>query len=152
MAEAWVYNFIDPHFDMLVHGEFWKRRICLWTVPVWPTEVYMKGRQSWLMTWAWACAYLHRWDGGVGGSVADWDLPQWEERGDEQPAGCGQHGWSVLHAGNRNGSQPHYLCLGAPVLLETQILLYWRLHRHTRPALLHQQGKASVLSLRSIQN
>lgn len=42
MAEAWVYNFIDPHFDMLAHGEFWNRRICLWTVAVWPTEVYMK--------------------------------------------------------------------------------------------------------------
>lgn len=84
---------------------------------------------------------LFRWNGGTRSPVADRNLPQWEERGYVQSAGCGQHGWSLLHAGHGHGALPHHLCLWASLLLEAQILLHWGLHWQARSPFLHQSGK-----------
>lgn len=73
--------------------------------------------------------------------MADWDLPQREERGHVQPAGCGQHGRRLLHAGHRNGPFHPHIHLGAPLLLEAEILFHWRLLGEAGAALHHQQGE-----------
>lgn len=73
--------------------------------------------------------------------MADGDLPPREERGDVQPAGCGQHGRCLLHAGGRHGSIAHHLHLRTLVLLAAALLLHGRLLRPARLRLLHQQGE-----------
>lgn len=87
---------------------------------------------------------LCRWDGGTWGPVADWHLPQWEKWGDEQSAGCRQHGRCVLHAGSCNGPVPNHIHRRAPLLLATAILLYGCVLRQARHHLLHQQGEWKV--------
>lgn len=84
---------------------------------------------------------LSRWDGGAGVPLADRDLPPWEEWGDVQPAGCGQHGWRFLHARCCHGSFTHYLHLWTLVLLAAALLLHGRLLRPARLRLLNQQGE-----------
>ena len=76
--------------------------------------------------------------------MADGDLPPREERGDVQPAGRGQHGWGLLHAGRRHGSVSHHLHLRTLVLLAAALLLHGRLLRSTRLRLLNQQGERRV--------
>lgn len=73
--------------------------------------------------------------------MADGDLPQREERGDEQPAGRGQHGRRLLHAGGGHGSVAHHLHRRACLLLATALLLHGLLHGQARLRLLHQQGE-----------
>lgn len=85
--------------------------------------------------------FSNRWDGGAGGPVADWDLPQWEEWGNVQPAWRGQHGRCLLHAGHSNGPLHPHLHLWTSFLLETEILLHWRLLREAGFALHYQQGE-----------
>ena len=78
-----------------------------------------------------------RWYGGVRGPVADGHLPQREERGDEQPAGRGQHGRGLLHARGCHGPGIAHLHLRALVLLAAALLLHGRVHREARVHLLH---------------
>lgn len=84
---------------------------------------------------------LFRWNGRTRSSVADRNLPQWEEWGDVQSAGCRQHGWGLLHASYGYGALPYHLCLWTPLLLEAEILLHRGLHWQARPTFLHQSGE-----------
>lgn len=85
-----------------------------------------------------------RWDGGAGGSVAHWNLPQREERGDEQSAGRGQHGGGVLHAGGSHGSVINHLHLWTFVLLAAAFLLHGRVLWKARGHLLYQQSECAL--------
>lgn len=57
-----------------------------------------------------------------GDGVAVGNLPEREERGDEQQAGHRQHGGRLLHAAGGDGPQPAGVRLGTPALLETTTL------------------------------
>lgn len=94
-----------------------------------------------------------RWDGGIWSPVADWHLPQWEKRGDEQSVGCRQHGRCILHAGSCYGAVPYNIHCGASVLLATPILLHGCVLGQARHHLLHQQGEwRIVLDYYSVAN
>lgn len=69
MAEAWVYNFTDPQFDMLAHRVFWNRRTSLWTVTVWPTEVYMNWETA---DWWRGSGHVHLFSGEMEELEAQW--------------------------------------------------------------------------------
>lgn len=69
--------------------------------------------------------------------MADRHLPQREERGDEQPAGCGQHGRGFLHARSCHGSVVNHFHLRTFVLLAAALLFHGRVLRKARSHLLH---------------
>lgn len=94
------------------------------------------------------CLHFFRWNGRARGPVADRNLPQWEERGNVQSAGCGQHGWGLLHAGHSHGTLPYHLCLWASLLLEAQILLHWGLQWQAGSSFQHQSGKSQFVCKR----
>lgn len=79
--------------------------------------------------------------------MADRDLPPREERGDVQPAGRGQHGRCLLHAGCCHGSVAHHFHLRTLVLLAAALLLHGRLLWAARLRLHHQQGEAHIQTI-----
>lgn len=85
--------------------------------------------------------FSNRWDGGAGGAVANWDLPQRKERGHVQPAGRGQHGGGLLYVSYSHGPLHPHLHLRAPFLLEAEILLHRGLLWKTWNAIHDQQGE-----------